>query len=259
MTISGENAFSNLVYGNFIGTEVTGTAALGNNLSGINIASPGNIIGGTTAEARNVISGNIEHGVSLTGAISKLNIVQGNFIGTEVTGTAALGNGMSGVYISVFASGNTIGQRNVISGNREGVLVALSNGNWIVANSIFANGGLGIKLEAGGNLRQNPPKFTSADPAGTLVGGTFIRGTLNDKPQTAFRLEFFLNTACDPSGNGEGEMWLGFTDITTEPDGTASFSVRLDIPVPEGKVITATATDPDNNTSEFSECYFIPL
>ncbi|MDH3602705.1 MAG: thrombospondin type 3 repeat-containing protein, partial [Candidatus Tectomicrobia bacterium] len=79
-----------------------------------------------------------------------------------------------------------------------------------------------------------------------------ITGTLNSTPNTEFRLEFFANSQCDPSGFGEGETFLGFTNIQTDGSGNAGFTANL--PVPEGQVVTATATDPDGNTSEFSAC-----
>jgi len=132
----------NVVEGNFLGTDVTGTLALGNGRSGVNIygISQGNTIGGTTAGARNVISGN-GAGVWITSWPG--NLVQGNFIGTDATGTADLGNTWDGVILDGNAAGNTIGgttagARNVISGNnRFGVHVGGSvTGNLVQGNFI---------------------------------------------------------------------------------------------------------------------------
>ena len=260
----------NLIQGNFIGTTASGIDALGNGSDGIQLSSPGNIIGGTTPWARNVISGNIGNGVKIT---DHQNQVLGNSIGTDVTGTKALGNGMSGVVIyrdfhrdinEQQASGDNIiggaeaGAGNLISGNAKGVLVVESTENAISFNSIFSNTGLGIELMEGGNNIQSAPILTSVVAASSSVGGTLVNGTLNSKRETRFRLEFFLNTSCDPSSYGEGEVFLGQTDITTERNGVATFTARFDIPVPEGKTITATATDRYNNTSEFSQCYTVP-
>jgi len=76
------------------------------------------------------------------------------------------------------------------------------------------------------------------------------RGTAS----TAFDLEFFANVACDPSGYGEGELFLGTTNVTTGANCTKHFNVTFPTPVPGGLIITATATDPFGNTSEFSQC-----
>ena len=103
--------------------------------------------------------------------------------------------------------------------------------------------------DAGANNLQNFPVLTSA-----TSGSTTIEGTLNSASNTQFRLEFFANTACDPSGFGEGETFLGSTDVTTDGSGNASFTVTFPATVPVGQFITSTATDPDNNTSEFSQC-----
>ncbi|HET9532103.1 MAG TPA: FG-GAP-like repeat-containing protein, partial [Blastocatellia bacterium] len=143
--ISGGNATGNLVQGNFIGTDATGSAALGNR-NGIFIEPGANgLIGGTAPGSRNVISGNNNNGVFIGGAG---NLVQGNFIGTDVSGTASLSNLENGVIISsvqgAMASGNviggtTVGARNVISGNGlSGVLIdtPLAIGNSVQGNFI---------------------------------------------------------------------------------------------------------------------------
>ena len=101
----------NTVAGDRIGTDPTGTLALPNHYDGVHIVnqSAGNTIGGTTAAARNVISGNGEDGVQIDFAGASGNLVEGNYIGTDTTGTAALGNGRDGVYLYSGATGNTIG------------------------------------------------------------------------------------------------------------------------------------------------------
>jgi hypothetical protein len=84
-----------------------------------------------------------------------------------------------------------------------------------------------------------------------------IEGTLNSARDTEFDLEFFSNTECDPSDHGEGESFLGWTIVTTNGNGDTSFSVSFPEAVRFGQFITATATDPDNNTSEFSQCIVV--
>src|SRR5262249_17431631 len=98
----------NTLQGNLIGTDVTGTSALGNAGSGVVIqnAAARNLVGGTTAGARNLISGNSQSGVQLASNAAS-NVVQGNFIGTNATGTAAVPNSQYGVYLNT-ASVNSI-------------------------------------------------------------------------------------------------------------------------------------------------------
>ncbi len=200
-------------------------------------------------------------------------MVQGNFIGTDVNGTAALGNSSAGVYV-FGASNNTIG--GILSGEPDtiafngagGVVVNGGTGNGILSNSIFANIGLGIDLgddgvtlndtgdgDSGSNNLQNFPVLTSLTIAS---GNTTIDGSLNSAANTAFRVEFFASETADPSGNGEGQTFLGSKDVTTDGSGNAAFTAVLPVLSPAGQaVITATATDPNNNTSEFSPVFLI--
>src|SRR5207248_2693910 len=90
IVIQGAAAAGNVVQGNYIGTDIRGTSALGNLVSGIVIGqTTGATIGGTEPGAGNLISGNAHSGVTLTG---NGHVVQGNFIGTDVTGLRALPN-----------------------------------------------------------------------------------------------------------------------------------------------------------------------
>ena len=120
MQISGSGTSANVVAGDLIGTDITGTVALGNGLDGveINTSASSNTIGGTIAGAGNVISGNASDGVEIDEAATA-NLVIGDLIGTDVTGTVAVGN-LEGVVIT--GSNNTIGGTaagagNLISGN----------------------------------------------------------------------------------------------------------------------------------------------
>ena len=137
------------VEGNYIGTDATGTADLGNSSAGVYIQASSNTVGGTVSGARNVISGNNLDGVLISGQTNK---VQGNYIGTDKNGTADLGNIRNGVWIS--GSNNEVGgagARNVISNNGgDGVSISSGVGNRILSNSIFSNGGLGIDLAPDG-------------------------------------------------------------------------------------------------------------
>ena len=129
--------------GNFIGTDITGTVALGNSNTGV-VAGGGAVIGGTTAEARNIISanggfGNVALGENNSGVAA---VVQGNYIGTDVTGTKALSSN-SAHGISIFTNGHLIGgtapgAQNVISGNITGIRVGVFTGD-VTGNAILGN------------------------------------------------------------------------------------------------------------------------
>jgi titin len=153
----------NLIQGNYIGTDATGLLPLGNVRDGIRIGDGGvpqrNLIGGPTANARNVISANGEYGVMI-GWSSDSNTVQGNYIGTDKTGTADLGNTLSGVYVDGDCWFTTLAD-NVISGNDQyGIGSGGGSFSQIVGNYIgtaqdgilpLANGGDGIHLSDAGN------------------------------------------------------------------------------------------------------------
>jgi hypothetical protein len=88
-----------------------------------------------------------------------------------------------------------------------------------------------------------------------LKATTEIEGTLNSVPNKTYLIQLFSNTSCDPSGFGQGERFVGELLVTT--DGACNASFAASVPVadaPEGQFITATATDPDGNTSEFCAC-----
>lgn len=249
-----------LVQGNLIGTDVTGTVALGNGQIGVYGAQH---VGGDQPGEGNVISGNIQGGVSV---LTDGAQVKGNLIGTDITGTVALGNGGSG--IDVFASNVEIGglnpgAANRIANNAAGVWILGGTGNSIHGNSIHSNSELGIDLstqgvtandvgdsDVGPNQLQNFPVLTSANISG---GNTVIEGTLNSTPSAQYTIEFFSNLSCDPSQHGEGETFIGLTSLATDSSGDARFSIPFAGLTP-GSYVTATATDSGNNTSEFSQC-----
>lgn len=263
-----------IVQGNYIGTDVTGTRALvnsgGNPVPGINISSSNNIVGGATAAARNVISGNSigiqVGGFSFGGIVG--NLIQGNFIGLNAAGTGQVPNTQQGISISDGVT-NTIGGTANGAGNKiafnGGPGITISNnssGNAIRGNSIFSNNGLGIDLSANGvtpndvndsdsgpNQLQNFPVLTTVMSTST---STTIQGSLKSIPNTAFQIDFYSNAAVDPSGNGEGAQFFNTTSINTDNNGNATINVTFQVPLGAGRAITATATDPNGNTSEFS-------
>ena len=120
----GEGTSRNTVQGNYIGINAAGTASLANGKNGVDLdgRASDNLIGGTRSGARNVISGNGERGVLISGPGTNQNLIEGNYIGTNAAGTAAVPNHSHGVDIGGTAQDNTIGgvepgARNVISGN----------------------------------------------------------------------------------------------------------------------------------------------
>jgi hypothetical protein len=263
--INGNAAPGHTMQGNLIGTNAAGTAALSNGGEGISIRNSGggNLVGAANTQGRNVVAANGLHGISLN---NNGNQLLNNYVGVGADGTTALGNGQHGVLINS-RDGNTL-NGNVIAFNaRNGVAVNFFNtgtGNAIESNSIYANTNLGIDLgtngvtandagdaDTGANGLQNFPVLSAA----VAVGGiTNVAGTLNSTANTQFRVEYFASPSCDPSGNGEGQRFLGFSLVSTDGGGNATIGVSIFGPTTVGEVVTATATDPQGNTSEFSPC-----
>ncbi len=261
-----EGGGGHLLEGNFIGTNAAGTAAAPNGLDGLTIVdSAGNLIGGVTPAARNLMSGNAQNGIDVSGSQAFANQILGNFIGTDVTGMVGLPNGANGIALNG-AAGTAIGSIVPGGGNRiafnggTGIAIPDGLGNRIEGNAILGNGGLGIDLglagvtandatdlDAGANQLQNVPVLTSA-----WLDGTVVTGTLNSLPTQTFALDFFANAVGNPTGFGEGARWLGRGVVMTDLNGTATFQFNLETPVALGELITATAMDAMGNTSEFS-------
>lgn len=248
---------SNLVQGNFIGTDQSGTTALGNGRFGIAINSGSrNTIGGSVSGFGNLISANGSDGVVL---YTNANQLQGNLIGTTISGANPLGNNGSGLHlVGAGAANNLIGGTAAAMGNTiafnadDGVLLDHGTGNTIRRNSIRSHdNGLGIALINYGNHYLKFPILASAiSSSGTIT----IAGTHHGAPTTTFAIEFFVNSACNPSGFGEGETFLGTIDVTTDAAGRADFSAPFSVAVDPGRFVSATATDPAGNTSQFSRC-----
>src|SRR6185436_14890742 len=120
----------------------------------------------------------------------------------------------------------------------------------VSSNSIFANGGLGIELLGNANNSQTNPVLTSA---ATGLGNVSLGGSLKSGTNSVYRLEFFSNASCDGSGNGEGQVFLGATNLTTDANGDVPFIMILANPAGHQN-FSATATDTNGNTSAFSPC-----
>src|SRR5579884_876369 len=176
-------AVSIAVQGNYIGTDVTGTIALANSIGINDTGANNNTIGGTVLGARNVISANTSYGVYIDGSSGV--VVQGNYIGTDVSGSKALGNSI-GIY--ALGSSNSIGGTsttagNVISGNsNDGVRIASValqlQGNLIGTDATGANAlGNSIGVEV---VSSNNTIGGTATGAGNVISGNSNDGVLID-------------------------------------------------------------------------------
>lgn len=263
------NGQSHRVIGNYVGLTANGKWPLGNGV-GVTLVSCVNCqIGSLLPGEGNVISRNSQAGVQVNGALGvpMQTRIEGNFIGTLPDGAFPAGNGGEGVFFFGGPTSNTV-RGNITAWNgAQGVSVLAGTDNTIVENSIFNNGGLGIDIspvgtsnpndacdsDTGPNRKQNYPIITTALNFG---GSLQLDGFLESEPALPFRVDFYWNPACDSSGSGEGEHYIG--KITVGPGSAGvcvnNFSVNFPVAVPAGSVITATATHPGGSTSEFSPC-----
>jgi hypothetical protein len=260
-------AGGNFIRGNYAGLDATGTQPLGNFGSGIDLRSTGSVVGGTTAGARNVVAANGLTGIAVAfGARGCL--VQGNTVGPTVDGDGPVANTDRAVHVDV-ATEATIGgtspaASNTLAFNAIGVSVTCATRNRIVGNSIHSNSQRAIDLgqngqdpndsgdqDEGPNGYQNYPTLTSVARPG---GQTRVQGTLRSVAFYDYTIDFYSNPSCHGSGFGEGRTYLGSVVATADGSGTATFDTTLAAAIGAGDVVTATATDEDGNTSEFSRC-----
>lgn len=186
----------------------------------------------------------------------------------------AVGNGASpvegggGPGVSIYqGDGNQIGglaagDGNIIAYNGgNGLQVQEGVGNRLRGNSIHSNGALGIDLDydgvtpndpldpdTGGNLLQNFPTLTSA----SVGGGVSVAGTINTTPRTAIKIDVY-GSATRSFRQRRGATYLGEISVTTNGSGDGPFATTFPVS-PGGFWLTATATDPAGNTSEFGPC-----
>lgn len=245
--------------------ELDGTNA-GPLASGLTISGLNSVIRGLVINRFN------GDGIRIVGSGATGNVVEGNFIGTDISGTNNRGNGGANVFIGSGASGNLVGGTAVGDGNiiafagTNGIVVEslTATGNEIRSNAVFSNGLLGVDLgndgltindigdgDSGPNELQNYPELLAATAD---LGNTLITGTLDSTPVTVFTLEFFANTTCDASGNGEGQRPLGTVLVPTDSGGGVNFDVSVPFEAGTNEFVSATATDPAGNSSEFANC-----
>ncbi len=251
-----DNSGFSYILNNIIGLDASGSAALGNTQFGVLLeGSGGNVIGGTGNG--NVIAANNNDEIELRNSVA--NQIDSNLIGTNSAGTTIIASNGVGIVLDDFDINLIL--RNTIAGNSGGGIdvVTAAVRNTIYANRIYNNTGLGIDLtnngvtpndpgdlDAGDNELQNYPVLNSATV-------TRVNGVLDSLPSN-IDLHFYSNTTCDPSGYGEGETYIGLHEFIFPGLPTQfSFSVPPGA-LQVGQFVTATATDVNGNTSEFSAC-----
>ncbi len=270
--IEGTSTTSVVILNNRIGTDFTGSIAIGNGTFGVLISgTPGVTIGGTGSGDANVISGNAGAGIGLFAGTTG-TLIQANLIGTDNTGSDAIGNG-TGILIDGGSSDNTIGGTasgagNIIAfsaipagsmssyatGDGVDLDATAGAGNEIRLNAIFSNTEMGIDLVAGG-VAPGPNDYQNAPVIDTVVtarGTTTVTGTLIGAKDTTFDLDFYTLSSIGASGYAQGHYVLGSAMLTTDGDGRATFSFAFTNVSAGAQFVTATATDPNGNTSEFS-------
>ncbi len=278
------DADGTIVEGNYIGTTADGMARYPQQIGPVGVEvrdSRGttirdNLIAGLRTAGANHYAGQIFGRAVSVGAINEDiqdTVIEGNTIGLAADGVTPIVT-RSGITVAPLTSmhhalSTLIASNHIASVETTGVLVAsLENGVTITGNSIHDCGGLGIDLisasgggvtpndpgdgDTGGNGLQNFPVLLSAATTGSMF---MVQGTLDSSPSAQFTVEFFASPSCDPSGFGEGAVFLGSTPVTTDGAGHAAFSLTLPAAVPVGTRATATATRVSTgDTSEFSAC-----
>ena len=216
-------ATGNTIQGNYVGLNAAGDAAVPNADEGVDLSdAPGNLVGGDTAGARNVISGNGQDGVLLIGADTTGNFVSGNYIGTNAAGDAAVPNGRTGVYVDNAAATNDIGGAtsdwgNVISGNTEDGIYLTDNGtdlnritfNYIGTNAAgdaaVPNGDRGVQVESGASFTWIGDVGQGNVISGNTGDGIIIADFLSLGTSDNYVIENLIGVAADgttPLGNG---------------------------------------------------------
>jgi hypothetical protein len=253
VNVANAGTSGNRLEGNYVGLDANGVRSIPNH-DGVLFSDSGtnNTLGGTAPGTANFVSGNSYRGVIFDGAGTSGNFVQGNYIGTDDTGTNGVGNYYD-VEFQNNASGDFIGGVNAGAGNviafagGDGVIlfVAGNTNNSIRGNSIFSNSGLGIDLDGGANDQQASPVITNAFGAGA---STVVQGTLSSSNGTSFFIDVYRNLG----GGSQGQFYLGTVSVTTGGSGNASFAYTNSSGNYAGQSFTATATSATGDTSELS-------
>lgn len=275
------DVFDNHVLGNYLGTDITGTTPMGNLHDGVYMGegTHDNVVDG------NIICDNGYEGVCMIGYVdpptlqwfTHTNTVSNNSIGVDVNGSA-MGNLRDGVSCGIYgptwllghAVDNTIINNTIANNGRNGVMVfehsidnTNADANRILQNSMYNNTLLGIDLDDNGltandlgdpdmsaNNALNHPVITNVSHCNGVIT---VTGTI-DVPNLGTTVIELFRAAVDPTGYGEGDVYL----TTTTPDTVGNWSTIV-TGVVSNDVLTTTATDATNNTSEFGINWIIPL
>ncbi len=263
------------VQGNLIGTDATVSYVITNGMGVYCPSKHGVQIGGPGANEGNVIGGSLA-----VGFYGRFSVFQGNFVGTNPTQTANLANLGNGVSMDTSAQpftgvlgGLGPGEGNVIAHNGlggpfsypAGFLMSGSSGQITARGNLFYdNRPVAIALgldpphaadpgdpDVGPNGRQNAPVLTGIDYGPPTVAH-FV---LSSAPSTTFDVDFYASTSCVafPVLSTQGEVRVGSTTATTDASGVVAIDYTLPSPIAPGGRVTAIATDPSGNTSEFSQ------
>ncbi len=215
----------NLVQGNRIGTDAAGIYDIPNDTGVVIRAGSNNTIGGAVAGAGNLISGNTLHGILITvGAPS--NLVQGNYIGTNVSGTVALANGGDGVRVDAGANFNTIGgpagaATNILSGNA-GAGVHMNGGG--TANNTVIGNRIGTDVTGTAAVANNIGVLIDQGANNNLVGGTSVpdRNIISGNQRNGVAIGGNGSNANRVEGNYIGTDWTGSAPLAN-PVGVSIF------------------------------------
>lgn len=233
------NTNQNQVVGNFIGSDASGTQALGNKTNGIEISSAAseNVIGGNKVGEGNLISGNESSGIKIAGVATRKNQVIGNFIGTDMTGAQPIPNMLHGIHLTQSASFNIIGENNTILYNK-GAGIAVddksSTGNTITRNQVYLNSGKEIS---------RAQEIVSTGLELTLDYYSSTEQILEGHTCAKCKVEIFSNPSTEPAGT----EYIGTT--TALENGVFIFQLSSS---PAFTYFSGTATDSTGSTSEFA-------
>ena len=243
-----------VVENNLIGTDATGVGDLGNTFVGVAVAGSGNVIGAGAGGQANTIAFNGKAGAAVNlGAgivVAGLHADAGSPVSLASTGNLISANaiyGNHGLGIGLLdAPTSTL--LPLVSGARVNIPSVLSN---LLSNiNLGVSPNVHLRPATGPNNLQNFPVLSSAL---AVNGVTTVRGSLDATPNTTYRIQFFSNPSADPSGYGQGRVFLGQATVATDANGLAPIAFVVPTGVPAGQVIAATAIDPGNDTSEFSK------
>jgi hypothetical protein len=224
-------------------------------VDGLLLASGGNVV-------RGLVLYGFTFGIRVDG--SSNNIIAGNIIGPDHTGTNPIGNRLDGILLTGGASDNRIGPNNLIAFNgRNGVGLdaTAGSGNTVLSNRIVFNGALPIDLgndgptpndaddpDLGPNGLQNSPVLAQVRSDGFTQ--LIIPGTLQGPPFTLFRIDFFLEQLAPTGDPRDAQNPIGSAEVRTDASGLARFEATFSFSARPGQYITATATDASGSTSE---------